>query len=214
MRPTKILLIRHGETDDNKDLRFQGQSGRGLNALGRDQAARLAARLAALSARPAALYASDLDRARETAEIVGRAVGLAPAFDPDLREVFLGGWQGLTQAEISARFPEEWAAFRRGEDLHRGGGESYVELGDRVSRAIDRVAAAHPGALAAVVSHGAAIKIFTARVLRMPTAGLRSFRVMANTGVTVVERSAEGAYRLLVWNDAAHLHDAVAEALG
>ncbi len=65
-----------------------------------------------------------------------------------------------------------------------------------------------------MVSHGAAIKIFVARVLGLGTPGLRTFRVMTNTGVTVVERTADGAYRLLVWNDAAHLHDAVADALG
>jgi probable phosphoglycerate mutase len=216
MHSTKLILVRHGETDDNRNLVFQGQDGRGLNAHGRDQAARLAARLvaAAIKARPAGLYASDLERARETAEILGRALGLTPRLDPDLREVFLGGWQGLSHTDVAARFPEEWAAWQRGEDLKRGGGESYAELGDRVARAVGRVADAHPGEAAVMVSHGAAIKIFVARVLGLSTAALRAFRVATNTGVTVVERTTEGAYRLLVWNDAAHLHDVVVDALG
>jgi len=214
MSPTKLILVRHGETDDNKNLVFQGQDGRGLNARGRDQAARLAARLVAANVKPAALYASDLDRARETAEILGRALSLVPALDPDLREVFLGEWQGLSHAEIAARFPEQWAAWQRGEDVKRGGGETYAELGARMARAVGRVAGAHPGQVAAIVSHGAAIKIFVARVLGLGTPALRAYRVSSNTGVTVVERGADGAYRLLVWNDAAHLHDAVAEALG
>ena len=71
----------------------------------------------------------------------------------------------------------------------------------------------HPGQIAAIVSHGAAIKIFVARALGIGMAGLRAYRVASNTGVTVVERAADGAYRLLVWNDASHLGDAVADAL-
>jgi broad specificity phosphatase PhoE len=78
---------------------------------------------------------------------------------------------------------------------------------------IARVADAHAGRAALIVSHGASLKIFVARVLGLATPGLRTFRVMTNTGVTVVERTTEGTYRLLVWNDVAHLHDGVAEAL-
>jgi len=213
MASTRILFVRHGETDDNKNLVFQGQEGRGLNARGREQAALLAARLVKAGVKPTALVASDLERAMETAEILGAALGLAPEPDPDLREVFLGGWQKLSYAEIAQRFPEEWAAWRAGEDVRRGGGETYAELAERVARAVERVAAAHEGASALVVSHGAAIKSFVGRVLGIGAPGLRAFRVAVNTGVTIVERETEPTWRLTVWNDAAHLHDAVAEAL-
>jgi probable phosphoglycerate mutase len=214
MPTTKVLLIRHGETDDNRALVFQGQQGRGLNARGRDQAARLAARLVQIAAPIASLYASDLERAKETAEILGRALGLVPALDPALREVDIGAWTGLSYADVQAHFPEEWAAWQRGEDLHRGGGESYAELGARMLGAIGRLADAHPGEVVAAVSHGAAIKTLVSRVLGQGTAGLRTFRVAGNTGISVIERGADGAYRLLLWNDVAHLHDAVAEVLG
>src|SRR5580693_3655695 len=127
MPRTQLLLVRHGETDDNRNQIFQGQLGCGLNALGRDQAARLGVRLAAGVVRPVALCTSDLDRARETAEILGAALGLAPTLDPDLREVYLGAWQGLTHDEIAARFPDEHAAWRAGRDVRRGGGETYAE---------------------------------------------------------------------------------------
>lgn len=213
MKRTRLLLVRHGETDDNRNLVFQGQLGVGLNALGRDQASRLAARLAPAAERPAVLYTSDLDRARETAEILGAALGLEPTRDPDLREVYLGAWQGLSYAEIAERFPDEWAAWRAGKDIRRGGGETYAELGERVARSMARIASAHPGATSLVVSHGAALKSFVARVLGLSSEGMRAFRVQANTGVTVVERD-EGAWRLLVWNDEAHLHDAVLATLG
>ncbi len=216
MPKTTLLLIRHGETDDNRALIFQGQQGRGLNDRGREQAERLAARLAR-AARPAAraaLYSSDLERARETAAILGRALGLTATLDVNLRETYLGAWEGLSYAEIAARFPDEYAAWRAGRDVKRGGaGETYAELGARVARAVDRIAAAHAGGVAIVVSHGAALKTFAARVLQVPTEGLRAFRVQANTGVTLVEREEEGAYRLLAWNDDAHLRDPVVDAL-
>jgi probable phosphoglycerate mutase len=213
MKKTRLLLVRHGETDDNRNLVFQGQLGLGLNALGREQAALLAARLARGAERPAVLVASDLDRARETAEILGLALGLVPALDPDLREVYLGAWQGLSFTEIAARFPDEWSAFRSGRDIRRGGGETYAELGERVSRALTAVADAHPGRTSLVVSHGAALKSFVARMLGVGSEGMRAFSVQANTGVTVVERN-EGLFRLLAWNDDAHLRDPVLEALG
>lgn len=214
MPSTKILLIRHGETDDNRALVFQGQQGRGLNAHGRDQAARLAARLVGIKAPVAALYASDLERARETAEILGGALGIAPTTEPGLREVDVGTWTGLSYERIAERFPQQWAAWNRGEDVRRGGGETYGELGERMHQAISAIADAHPGGKVLVVSHGAAIKTLVARVLGLGPAGLRTFRVAGNTGVSVIERATDGALRLLLWNDVAHLHDAVAEALG
>ncbi len=127
--------------------------------------------------------------------------------------MFLGGWQGLTHDEVAARFPEEWEAWQGGADLKRGGGESYAELGDRMERAVSRIAAAHTGGTALVVSHGAAIKVFVGRALGLGAPGLRAFKAAANTGVTVVERDARGRDRLLVWNDASHLGDAVLEVI-
>src|SRR5690606_31877148 len=132
--------------------------------------------------------------------------------DPELREVDLGSWQGLSRAEVQAHYPDEWAAWRRGDDLRRGGGETYAELGDRMMRALDRIAERHAGEAVGVVSHGAAIKSVIGRVLRIGAGGLRAFQVPANTGVCLVERDGERRYRLVVWNDAAHLGDALAEA--
>src|SRR6187431_3182247 len=95
MATTKLLLIRHGETDENHRRVFQGQSGRGLNARGRDQALRLAARFERVGLRAAALYCSDLERARETADLLSGTLKLEPIADPALREVHVGAWQGL-----------------------------------------------------------------------------------------------------------------------
>lgn len=210
MPKTKLLLIRHGETDDNHRRVFQGQSGRGLNARGRDQATRLAARFERVGLRAAALYCSDLERARETADLLSPTLRLAPIADPALREVHVGAWQGLGYEDIAARYPDEWDAWRRGVDFRRGGGETYAELGDRVAAAIDGIASAHSGETAVIVSHGAAIKVFVGRILGLDTLALRRYRVASNTGVTLVERE-DGMDTLAIWNDASHLEDSLIE---
>ena len=213
MAKTKLLLIRHGETDDNHRRLFQGQGGSGLNARGRDQASRLAARFTRVGLRASALYCSDLTRAQETADILAPALGLQPIADPALREVNVGSWQGLGYEDIAARYPEEWAAWRRGVDFKRGGGETYAELGDRVAAALDGVTAAHAGETVVIVSHGAAIKVLVGRVLGLDAVGLRRYRVASNTGVTLVERDGEED-TLMIWNDASHLEDPLIELQG
>ena len=222
MPTTKLLLIRHGETDDNHKRVFQGQGGRGMNPRGHEQAARLAARLAGggaggASAGPAvplrALYCSDLERARETAAAIGRALGLDPIEDPALREVNLGAWQGLNEAEVAARFPEEWRAWKAGIDVKRGGGESYAELADRMAGAVERIVARHRGEAVAAVSHGASIRVVVARVLGIGPAKLQAFQHATNTAVNLIEFDEAGGARLVVWNDAAHLRDPLHEAL-
>jgi probable phosphoglycerate mutase len=210
MSKTRLLLIRHGETDDNLRRVFQGQSGRGLNARGRDQATRLAARFERVGLRAAALYCSDLERASETATLLSGALKLTPIADPALREVHVGAWQGLGYDDIAARYPEEWASWRGGVDLKRGGGETYGELGDRVGAAIDGIAMAHAGETVVIVSHGAAIKVFVGRVLGLDTAAMRRYRGAENTAVTLVEREG-GVDKLAIWNDASHLEDPLHE---
>lgn len=206
LKTTRLLLIRHGETDDNHSRVFQGQGGRGLNARGRDQAKRLAARFERVRLQASALYCSDLERARETADLLSGTLKLVPIADPALREVHVGAWQGLGYEEIAAQYPEEWDAWRRGIDFKRGGGETYGELGDRVAAAIDGIVTAHLGETVVIVSHGAAIKVFVGRVLGLDTAALRRYRVASNTGVTLVEREG-GVDQLAIWNDASHLED-------
>jgi broad specificity phosphatase PhoE len=152
---TTILLARHGETDWNRENRFQGHADPPLNDTGRAQAAELAA---ALANEPlAAVYASPLRRAFETAQVVGAPHGLEPAPVDALREVDVGSWQGLTRPEIEERFPEQfarWLDYRQGwED-----GESYEEMGRRVLAALLELAAAHEGERILVVSHGGPVR--------------------------------------------------------
>lgn len=202
-----LWLVRHGETADNASRVFQGQSGRGLNKRGQAQAARLAERLARNP--PDRIVASDLERAFETASIVGQATGLPVAKEVDLREVDVGAWTGKGYDEVKELFPEEWAAWDRGLDVQRGGGETYGELAERMERAIARISA--DGGRALLVSHGGAIKSWIAKILGVSAAGLRALGGVANTGLTIVERDDRGRHRLHCWNDIAHLEGLVVD---
>lgn len=207
--PTLVVLARHGETADNRRLVFQGQTGRGLNALGRAQAERLAARLAKHP--PDAIVASDLERASETAQIVAKATGLPVALDRDLREVDVGTWSGKSYREIAEQYPEEWAAWSQGIDVRRGGGETYAELAVRVERAIVAAVSARPGTRILLVSHGGAIKSYVAKLLGVDAKGMRALAGVGNCGLTVIVRDRDGHSRLEAWNDTSHLEGLVVD---
>lgn len=208
-RPTTLVFARHGETEDNRRLVFQGQGGRGLDALGRAQARRLAERLSRDP--PDVLVASDLERALETAKILAAGCARDVDLDRDLREVDVGTWTGKSHAEIERAHPEEWAAWTRGLDVRRGGGETYAELAERVERAVVRAVRDHAGGRILLVSHGGAIKAYVARLLGVTTEGLRALAGVGNCSLTVVERDARGRSRLHSWNDTAHLEGLVVD---
>jgi probable phosphoglycerate mutase len=177
-----LLLARHGETDDNlPPLRVQGSSDTPLNATGRQQAAELAERLR--DERPAALFCSQLARARETAEAVGATVGLEPVVDARLAEGDRGAWEGRLFDEIERDEPEAFAAWRRaGEDFRFPGGESLREHSDRVAAALDDISRAGSSP-AVVVCHGGSIRV--ALCARDPR-GLDAFHEWEIPNVAVV----------------------------
>jgi probable phosphoglycerate mutase len=151
---TTLILARHGETDWNRDGRFQGHADPPLNERGREQAHALADALA--DEQIAAVYSSDLIRAHETAQIVAASKGLPVIVDADLRERDVGEWSGMTLPEIEDRFPEELRAFREhGTSI----GESRDALTRRVVAAARRIAAAHPRGQVLVVTHGGALRM-------------------------------------------------------
>ena len=144
-------MARHGETDWNRDQRFQGHADPPLNEAGREQARALGERLA--GERLDAVYTSPLQRASETAAIVAARLGLEPEPLDGLREVDVGSWSGLTRTDVEQRFPDgyrRWLEFGHGWD----DGESYDDLGKRVLAALTQLAARHPGGRILVVTHG------------------------------------------------------------
>jgi probable phosphoglycerate mutase len=145
---TELVLVRHGETDWNAEGRLQGHTDRPLSDYGRGQARRLAEELA--GEQFDAIYASDLARARETAEIVGARLGLPVVLDPDLREKDWGNWEGLTSTE------------RLGVELV---GESTEQHQIRMLAALGRIAAKHPYGRVLVVTHGGSMRRVQTEVL-------------------------------------------------
>jgi broad specificity phosphatase PhoE len=139
---TKLLLVRHGETDWNAEGRLQGQTDRPLNDFGRRQARRLAEQLEGEELQ--AIYSSDLARARETAEIVSERLGLPVELDADLREKDWGTWEGLTAVE---------------RDRVEFVGESTRAHQERMLRALAGISAQHPdGGTVLVVTHGGSMR--------------------------------------------------------
>jgi broad specificity phosphatase PhoE len=158
---TEFLLVRHGETDWNVERRFQGQADPPLNEAGRTQARALAGQLAGEDLD--AIYTSDLARARETAEIVAARTGAPVIALPELREIDVGEWEGLTWPEIEERFPD--GVLQWHEDGHGWtAGETYRKLEQRVVPALRSLADEHPAARLLVVGHGATVRAVRAFV--------------------------------------------------
>jgi broad specificity phosphatase PhoE len=156
------LLVRHGETDDNREpLRVQGFRDTPLNDRGRGQAAELAHRFTAAGVR--SLWSSDLSRARQTAEIIGGRIRLTPRLDCRLREANRGEWEGRTFIEIAREQPELYAAWLAPDEKFRfPGGESLSEQMDRVAAALADIRRAGP-LPALVVCHGGCIRVMLCR---------------------------------------------------
>jgi broad specificity phosphatase PhoE len=180
---TGVLLARHGETNDNLEpIRVQGFTDTPLNDTGRRQAATLAQRMAGAAIR--CLWASDLSRAAETAEIVGARIGLTPRLDPRLREADRGEWEGYRFIDVEKADPDGYAAWlRAGESFRFPGGESLREQQDRVLACLREIHAS--GELPAlVVCHGGSIRVMLCS--RDPR-GLDAFHEFKVPNTAVVE---------------------------
>jgi broad specificity phosphatase PhoE len=164
---TGLWLVRHGQTDWNIQGRYQGQADMPLNEAGIIQAEDAAARLADLPI--AAVYSSDLSRAKRTAEIVAARLGLPVEEDVRLREIHQGEWQGLLVSEIASRYASEVSRFRSSPTTARApGGETVAEVAARLRAAADDISRANPGQQVLVVSHGLALATLIANARKVP----------------------------------------------
>jgi broad specificity phosphatase PhoE len=170
---TIILLARHGQSDWNRERRWQGHADRPLTELGQEQARALAERLHEI--RLDAIYSSDLERARATAEAVAAPRGLNVHQRPDLREVDVGSWSGLTREEAQELNPEDFARWLEGSAGWRDG-ETYEEMSDRVLHAVAEIVERHPDGRVLVVSHGGPIRAVHAAALGMDVREYRRLR--------------------------------------
>jgi len=185
-----IYLVRHGETDANRELRWQGHRDTALNAVGRAQAEGVAQALAAIPF--AAVYASDLSRARDTAAPLAARLGLELRIRPGLREIDVGSWEGKTLAEVTADDPAGAAVHAAG-GAPWSGGETYEELYTRTVdalRGIGRDLAA--GDLVAAFAHGGTVRAAVAAALgAAPIAARRSVGAFMHGHVTVIRLADE-----------------------
>ncbi len=199
---TRIILIRHGETAWNRETRIQGHTDIPLSPLGVVQAARLAEALA--DEVLAAIYASDLSRARQTAEAVAAAQRLAVRLDPDLRERAFGRFEGLSWQEIDQNHPEDAARWRKREPAFAvGGGESLDAFSTRCLAAVARSATAHPGQSIAVVAHGGVLDCLYRAATRVALDAPRSWQ-LGNATINRLLWTTDG-FTLIGWNDDRHL---------
>jgi len=192
---TRLLIVRHGQTDWNSGGRFQGQTDIPLNPTGLAQAQAIARRLA--SETPAAIYSSDLQRAWQTAQIIHQALPpenacpLVP--EPRLREMCFGKWEGLTYAEIRTRQPRQLQRWES--DLEHAappGGETLLQMARRVQAAFQDIANAHAVAGVVLVAHGGPLQMLIAQALGLPPG--RFWQVhLSNASLTELNLYPEGA---------------------
>ena len=203
MEATRIIAVRHGETAWNVDGRIQGQLDIGLNDTGRWQARRAGQ---ALAGEPiTAVYSSDLERAHDTARSIGDVVGIPVVPDTGLRERSFGMFEGKTFDEIHATWPEQADRWRKRipEWQPPEGGESLLQLRERVTRTLQALAARHPGEQIVVVAHGGVLdalyRVATGQAVNSP----RTWQ-LPNGAINRLLWTPEG-FTLVGWSDTLHL---------
>lgn len=207
---TDIYLIRHGQTDWNRDRICMGQSDIPLNAMGQAQA-RLAAER--LCDHPIShIYSSDLRRTVETARPLAEALGLKTETDAAFRELDYGDWQGIPQDELPQRYPDAFRKDLRLDPLnfHPDGGERVKELYDRVTAAFERIVLDYPDQSLALVAHGGVVRCLANNVLGRGAHGLDQLFfslgfTVSNGGITLVRAASDETPQLIYLNDTCHL---------
>lgn len=149
-----LLLVRHGETNWNRDHKWQGHTGPPLNEVGRQQARDLARQVSDIDV----IYSGDTIRAKETADIIATQLGLAVETDARLREVNFGDWESLTRQQINERFGGAFARWLALEQAEPDGGESDAAMAERVLAALADIVCRHPNERVLVVTSGGPIR--------------------------------------------------------
>ena len=206
MDTTRILLVRHGQSQGNAEQRFGGHTATPLSELGRRQAAATARALATEDV--TAVYSSDLLRAVETAEPLARELGLPVVRTSAFRERSVGQMEGLTFEEAAERYPDEYAALLRRDFEHvLTGGESYRQLLDRAARALDEAINANRGGTLAVFTHTGTACILALHLMgALDAPHLRPVWLStSNCGVNRFHLHADGFLRIRALNDTRHL---------
>lgn len=199
----RLLLVRHGETDWNQQMRFQGQTDIPLNAKGIEQAETIARRLRNEPLQ--AIYSSDLQRAMQTAQIVAKYHELRPIPEPNLRELSYGVWEGMSRDEImQSEWAELFERYRKDSLRHRPPGAEYPEqIMERCRQVLHRLRKQHDQGTVCVVGHGGSLRALLCVALSAPLETFRHIR-LDNASLSVMECGHDWAWVSLV-NDTCHL---------
>ncbi|MCM2253053.1 MAG: histidine phosphatase family protein [Ramlibacter sp.] len=203
MEATRIIAVRHGETAWNVDARIQGQLDIGLNETGRWQARRVGEALAGESI--SAVYSSDLGRAHQTAQTIAEVTGTSVVADEGLRERSFGLFEGKTFTEITETWPDHAQNWRKRlpDWAPPEGGESLLQLRERVTRTMQLLASRHPGEQIVVVAHGGVLdalyRVATGQDVNSP----RTWE-LPNGAINRLLWTPEG-FSLVGWSDTQHL---------
>jgi probable phosphoglycerate mutase len=194
---TELVLLRHGESIWNAEDRYQGQQGTGLSPLGRQQAKEAANYLQSLEID--AIVASDLQRVTETLQPYADSRDHPPIrIDKRWREIDVGTWGGRTFEDVYADEPDVVDAFRQGEDVARGGGETFRQLRARVWQAAQEITGVRR---ALVVTHGGPIRVAAAAALRLPPGGEVLLDPPENCSLTTLRIDGLTSYNVPTWMD-------------
>jgi broad specificity phosphatase PhoE len=204
----RVVMVRHGQSVWNAADLVQGQEGPGLTALGAAQAEATASMLVARCPRPSLVVRSDLARVAETAAPTERRLAVPVTVDAQLRAIDVGDWSGRTWDDIAVDEPRAVAAVRRGEDVVRGGKESWADVRVRMRAALGRLLAGASrrdadGCLL-VFTHGGPIRMVVADVLGLPPGGEDALEDVGNCSVTEL-RVGAGVSALVAYNETGHL---------
>ncbi|HEY0545340.1 MAG TPA: histidine phosphatase family protein [Pyrinomonadaceae bacterium] len=203
---TRLLLIRHGQSEGNAEGRFGGHTATPLSERGRREADATARALAPEKFN--AIYSSDLPRAVATATPLAQLTGLEVLSTEAFRERSVGVMEGLSFEEAAAQHPEQYAALLRRDFEHVIlGGESYRQMLDRASRELDRIIAAHKGGRVAIFTHTGTICILTLHLMgALDAPELKPVWIStANCGISRIDLRTDGFVRVLAINDTRHL---------
>lgn len=207
MAVKRVIFIRPGETEWNKDGRWQGHVAVPLNAHGQAQAERLARFIRPIGL--TAIYSSDLRRARDTAEIIAKYTELKPIYDPRLRERSMGEWQGMTLEEIVVWYPEAYKKVQTDpQNFQVPGGESRRQVAERVRMAFDDIIA-RGGDTVGIITHTTALRSLLNELVPDSNAYNLHFK---NMSVSTLMQEEDGSWRITQLDDVTHLEGLPAAA--
>jgi broad specificity phosphatase PhoE len=200
---TRFILVRHGRTAWNREVRFRGREDLPLDEAGLEQAEAAGRRIAATWS-VSAVYTSPLLRARQTAQAIAQNLGLAPQPLEGLLDLDYGRWQGLSPQEVEQRYGDLYPAWLRSPQTVRfPGGESLAQVRERALAAVLELARRHPGETVVLVGHQAVNKVLLCAVLGLDDSHF--WRIEQDTGAINVFEYRGGTFVVTLLNDTCHL---------